>query len=759
MNNIFNEADVRKFYQFFKHNKPTEIRVFDEVKYPNGQSVFVKTEDEFVEKCKYYCEEGVSVYIGARDRSAKGDKNVISSSFVFFEIDEHEEGDNKDSEKIKILEFLEENNIKVGMQGMSGGGWHFYIPHKLQKFKNSEEALLYKEQSLNSFKKVFLDKEFDVDGAVFNLERVTRVMGTFNYKRNKISNIDYINDINLEENTAALQDLLKNYKAMPKQNDIVYNFEDDDFIKSLKEKWVAPGRERLALSLAGYLRKDKKLGLNSTLSIIKSICEDCNDEEVNSRLVAVRATYDKDEKDIIGISGLSEREINLGIQNEVLTLIATKREDEATERIVEVIEEQHYIYTTKDDVKSEIWYYNDGIYIPNGKSMIEENTRKILGVAYSPYLVNKVIAKIRGDTQIDHDKFFKNESIEEIPIQNGILNIFTRDITPFNPERIFFNKMPIKYDETKTCPSIEKFFKDILKNKEDAKVMFEFIGFCLMKDYRFEKSAMFIGNGRNGKGKTLSLIKHFLGVENCASVPLSQINSGSTSVSELYGRLANLAGDLSNTDLKDTGMFKQVTGRDLITAKRKYLRDLFFTNYAKLLFACNELPKVYDLSTGFWSRWILFEFPYEFIKEDFYNQKTDGEKLKYKIMDETIIDKLTTEEELSGLLNVALDSLADIIKNKGFSCSKGTDEVKDLWIRKSDSFTAFCIDCVEENLHGKILKKEMRREFSKYCKKHKIPGASDMAIKVSLENKYGAYDSQGSLGDRVWEGISFKNGI
>ena len=146
---IFNEKDVRKFYEFFNHNKSTEIRVFDEVKYPNGQSIFVKTENEFVDKCRYYCKEGVSVYIGARDRIAKGDKNVISSSFVFFEIDEHEDGDNKDSEKIKILKFLEENNIKVGMQGMSGGGWHFYIPHKLQEFKTSEDALSYKELSLN----------------------------------------------------------------------------------------------------------------------------------------------------------------------------------------------------------------------------------------------------------------------------------------------------------------------------------------------------------------------------------------------------------------------------------------------------------------------------------------------------------------------------------------------------------------------------------------------------------------------------------
>jgi len=116
---LFNEQDVRKFYQFFKHNNPTEIRVFDEIKYPKGKSILVKTEDEFVEKCRYYSEEDkVSVYIGARDRNGKGDKNVISSHFILFEIDEHDI--KKPEEKEKVLKFLEDNNIKVGMMGMSG---------------------------------------------------------------------------------------------------------------------------------------------------------------------------------------------------------------------------------------------------------------------------------------------------------------------------------------------------------------------------------------------------------------------------------------------------------------------------------------------------------------------------------------------------------------------------------------------------------------------------------------------------------------
>ncbi len=443
--------------------------------------------------------------------------------------------------------------------------------------------------------------------------------------------------------------------------------------------------------------------------------------------------------------------------NEVLNFIITRKEDDASELIAKEILDKNNIYTTRDDIKSEIWFYDGGIYVPNGKMKIKEISRRIYQEAYTPQRVNKVIAKIEADTMIEHDDFFKNESIEDIPVQNGILNIFTRELKPFTPERIFFNKLPVTYDLEATCPNIKQFFKDVLKDDDDAKVMFELIGFCLMKEYKYEKAVMFLGDGRNGKGKTLSLIKYFLGGENCCSVPLSQIHAASTSVCELYGRLANLAGDLSNLDLKDTGMFKQITGRDLITAKRKYLRDLFFTNYAKIIFACNELPKVYDTKDGFWSRWILFEFPYRFIQEKFYNQMNEEEKENCKIMDEEIIEKITTPEELNGLLNVSLDGLDRIIKDKGFSYSKGTDEVKNMWIRKSDSFTAFCIDLVEEDYDGKVTKKNLRKTYNFYCKRQKLPGCSDKAIKATLEDRYGAVEFQEHQGDRIWEGIKLKN--
>ena len=449
------------------------------------------------------------------------------------------------------------------------------------------------------------------------------------------------------------------------------------------------------------------------------------------------------------------------LQMEIISLLAQKKRRDATELIVEYIQKNEHIYTTRDDLKAELWVYHDGIYVPQGKSYIMEHCREILKEHFTSQLLTEVLYKIEADTFIDVDEFFKTNYLEEIPLENGILNIFTRKLTPFTPKKIFFSKLPVKYNPKAVCPSITKFFQVVLQQKDDAKVMFELFGFCLLKEYRHEKAFMFIGDGRNGKGKTLSLLKKFLGATNCCSVPLSQIHSSSTSVCELQNRLVNLAGDISNSDLKDTGTIKQVTGRDLLNAKRKFLRDLIFVNYAKLIFACNELPKVYDMSEGFWSRWLLLKFPYKFISQKEYDILKQEERLMIKIRDENIIERISTPGELSGLLNKALDGLDRLNSSHNFSYSKGTNEVKDMWIRQSDSFTAFCFDCLEEDYQGVITKKVLRRKYHVYCRDHRVKGASDKGIKVTLQNLYGVIEGYKSVANNemqqnVWEGIKFK---
>ena len=448
------------------------------------------------------------------------------------------------------------------------------------------------------------------------------------------------------------------------------------------------------------------------------------------------------------------------LSNECLQLIASRQEETATEMIVQDILQKNSIYTTRDDLKSEIWIYDNGIYKPNGESYIKEIVRNTLKQAYTPQRANKVTAKIEADTMIESDEFFGMAYLDEICVQNGVLNLETRELTDFTPDKIFFNKLPVAYDATATCAAVDKFFGEILKDQEDKKILYELVGFCLHKDYFIEKAFMFVGNGRNGKGKTLSLLKALLGAENTCSVRLSQMEPQSSALCELHNRLVNLAGDLNSTALKDTGLFKELTGRDNIQVKRKYLRDLIFTNHAKMIFACNDLPKVYDLSEGFWSRWVLLEFPYAFLPQKEIDLKSEKDKQLCKLQDPLIIEKLTTKPELSGLLNQALDGLDRIKQKKDFSYTTGTAAVKDFWIRQSDSFTAFCLDNLTDDIEGYVTKKDMRKMFVKYCKTHRVKGCSERNMKAVLEDMFGVIESRKSdtsgVQQYVWEGVVFK---
>jgi P4 family phage/plasmid primase-like protien len=450
--------------------------------------------------------------------------------------------------------------------------------------------------------------------------------------------------------------------------------------------------------------------------------------------------------------------VNSPTKEKYIDLLKDKKWGDASELLAGWIERTLKIYTTKDDQKSEMWVYIDGIYLPRGKTEIKERLRELLGKWYSIWMYGQVIAKVEADTFIEVERFFEDKNKEEIPVKNGILNIITKKLIPFDKEKIFFNKLPVNYNPNAQCPQIEQFLKDVLADEEDIKVFYEIGGFCLLKEYKFEKAFMLVGGGRNGKDKSLELIKRTIGIENCCSVPLSALEPDSFIISEFFGKMANIAGDIGSQDLKDTSEFKSLTGRSLKTASRKFLKPITFVNYAKFIFACNDLPMVYDTKLGFWDRWVLLEYPYTFVtREELEKAK---EKTSLKLRDEGIIERISSFEELSGLLNKFIEALHRLLENKTFSSTKGSEEIKELWIRKSNSFMAFCLDCIEDDYEGYITKKELRRKYKEYCGLHKVTGKNDFVIKRTLEEMYGTIEERkdvfGGITERVWLGLKWK---
>jgi putative DNA primase/helicase len=271
---------------------------------------------------------------------------------------------------------------------------------------------------------------------------------------------------------------------------------------------------------------------------------------------------------------------------------------------------------------------------------------------------------------------------------------------------MFFNKIPVKYDPEADCPAIKKFMREITNSEDDMTILEEVLGFCLYREYFIAKSLMLVGDGSNGKSTFLNLAKTFLGQKNVSGRSLQDLELHRFAKADLHSKLANIYADLPDKALQSTGIFKMLTGRDLISAEKKFSHPFHFVNYAKLMFSANKVPEANDDTSAFFRRWIIIIFPKAFTGSN---------------ADPYILEKLTTETELSGLLNLALAGLKRLLKTGEFSHSKTTEEVKEDYIRKSSPTAAFLMDCIETDSDAFIEKKSLYVVFAEYCRTLKLP--------------------------------------
>jgi len=368
----------------------------------------------------------------------------------------------------------------------------------------------------------------------------------------------------------------------------------------------------------------------------------------------------------------------------------------------EIMSENHFITMMDNEV---IYVYKDGFYQPYGEVLIKKICKEKLQKEYRKNRATEVIDYIKASTYVKR----REEPPNLIPLKNGILDLDKMELKPHSPEYMFFNKLPVKYDPNAKCPNIDKFHREITGSKEDVQILEEVIGFCLYREYFIAMALMLVGEGSNGKSTWLNLVKTFLGFENVSSRGLQELEENRFAKADLHHKLANIYADLPDKALQRTGTFKMLTGRDPITAERKFQNSFQFVNYAKLLFSANKVPEAYDDTDAFFRRWIIIKFPNQFV----------GDK-----EDSNILERLTTEEELSGLLNKALKALKRLLKKGRFSYSKTIEEIREDYIRKSSPISAFIMDCLELDSDAFIVKKELYSLFAEYCRIRNIPSVT-----------------------------------
>ncbi|RLJ02728.1 MAG: hypothetical protein DRP11_02670, partial [Candidatus Aenigmatarchaeota archaeon] len=261
----------------------------------------------------------------------------------------------------------------------------------------------------------------------------------------------------------------------------------------------------------------------------------------------------------------------------------------------------------------------------------------------------------------------------------------------------------------------------------DRKILLEFVGYCLYRQYHIHKALMLVGGGSNGKSTFIKLVQRLLGRDNVANRSLQELVEDRFAAADLFGKLANLFYDLPSAALTDTGAFKGLTGGDTVKGEKKFKSAFSFDNYAKLIFSANQIPRVRgDYSDAFFRRWIIINFPNKF----------EGERA-----DKNLLEKLTTLEELSGFLKLAVAHLRGLLERGDFSYSKTVDEIRQEYIRKSDPVGAFAQDCLLISPNHAIEKKLLYTVFCEYCRAMKFTPPADVTFYKRL-NKHVSFSEE-----------------
>ncbi|MFB2554032.1 DNA primase family protein [Ensifer soli] len=136
----------------------------------------------------------------------------------------------------------------------------------------------------------------------------------------------------------------------------------------------------------------------------------------------------------------------------------------------------------------------------------------------------------------------------------------------------------------------------------------EMIGVSLMgKATDYQQAFLLYGQAGSGKSVLQAIIRGLLPEGSMSSIVPSDWNDKFLPA-QLFGKVINFAGELSETNKIPGGIFKKVVAGEEITAQHKNRDPFEFRPTAAHWFNSNHLPKTRDSSEGFNRRWMILEF-------------------------------------------------------------------------------------------------------------------------------------------------------
>lgn len=425
----------------------------------------------------------------------------------------------------------------------------------------------------------------------------------------------------------------------------------------------------------------------------------------------------------------SERE-NVEEHNELEKEIRTKfikDKTKATHMLAKYLTNKYDIITVGEKER-EMFVYRDGIYFRAENEIIFPEIQRILGDYVTKNAKTETFHKI-ADMTSSARKIFTDTDVRYIPLANGVYDREDNVLLPLESKYRFKYQFPIRYNPEATCPRIDEFLDTVLTAEQRLTVE-EWLGYYFYRYYMFKKAIIFVGEGDTGKTTLLEVIAYLIGAENISAVSLHKMTSDKFAAAHLYEKHGNIVDELSDKDVTDTGNFKIATGGGTITGEYKFGNQFSFQNFAKFTFACNQIPDVQNFNDeAYFNRWMVIRFE---------------KKIEKRIPN--FIKTLTTEEERSGLFNLAMRGLTRLLEQGSFTYASTAIDTKLEMMRSGSSIANFIAERVVQDVGASITKEDMYDAYCDYCAENEL-AAETIKMLGSKFVFYAPYASEGLIDD------------
>jgi P4 family phage/plasmid primase-like protien len=356
---------------------------------------------------------------------------------------------------------------------------------------------------------------------------------------------------------------------------------------------------------------------------------------------------------------------------------------------------------------------------------------------------------------------FANGYIDINDIKKGKVELQPFPINDGPGIPLFFNKLPhdfntqIPIDSSSSAlkifrdyaPTISKLISEARNSEEEVLLQLQKIGYILYRSNPYK--VLFVEHGEQDTGKTtfLNLVASLIGKDNMSNISMQELANNQFSLSNLYGKLANIYDDMGTNIVYGLGILKMLSGNSPISANRKYKQSpITFHGTIKMIFATNFFPKLSTLSDkAFFSRIIVTKYTRTFRRDD-------------RIRDSMLLN----EAEIQATLVASVLALRELLAAGGFS-SESYSFVEE-WKRQTDHIYRFIQDMLESgelvrDSQGWITKDAMYRMYQLYMEDSDTD--EEVLKKNTLTSKLATYgisaDRRGVKQEGIYRGIRERN--